>query len=63
MGERIVALKINISFKLEEQEMYNFLKSHLSPSIYMKELIQREMESKSIKPNPNKKKGGYEMNF
>jgi len=37
-------MKASISFKSNEQEMWDFLNSKLSISIYLKELIQRDME-------------------
>ena len=46
-----MALKVNISFKESERDMYDFLKSKLSPSVYLKEYIQSQM----IKSEPVKK--------
>lgn len=44
--------KIGISFKEDEKEMYDFLKSQLSPSIYVKQLLKEKMnEDKEIKKN------------
>ena len=39
-----MALKINISFKDTEKDLYDYLKSKMSPSIYLKEYLQKEME-------------------
>lgn len=38
--------KIGISFKDTEIELYEFVKEKLSPSIYIKELIKKDMEGK-----------------
>lgn len=38
--------KIGISFKDTENDLYDFLKEKLSPSIYIKELIKKDMENK-----------------
>ncbi|MDC4241663.1 MULTISPECIES: hypothetical protein [Clostridium] len=38
--------KIGISFKDTEIELYEFVKGKLSPSIYIKELIKKDMENK-----------------
>ena len=38
--------KIGISFKDSEIDLYEFVKGKLSPSIYIKELIQKDMENK-----------------
>lgn len=40
-----MAIKIGISFKESEKDIYDFLQKQLSPSIYIKELIKREKES------------------
>lgn len=39
--------KIGISFKDSEIELYEFIKSQLSPSIYIKQLIKDQMEKKN----------------
>ena len=44
-----MAIKIGISFKETEKELYDFLQKQLSPSIYVKELIQREIEATETK--------------
>lgn len=40
----IMAMKIPLSFKESEKEMYDFLQSQLSPSIYIKQLLLKEMK-------------------
>lgn len=37
--------KIGISFKENEVDLYEFVKGKLSASIYIKELIQKDMEN------------------
>lgn len=37
--------KVGISFKDSERELLEYLKSKLSPSIYIKELIKKDMEA------------------
>lgn len=37
--------KIGISFKDTESYLYEFVKGKLSPSIYIKELIKKDMEN------------------
>ena len=39
-----MAIKVSISFKDSEKSMYDFLQSQLSASIYIKELIKKEMK-------------------
>ncbi|MGL5149643.1 MAG: hypothetical protein ACRC7N_03600 [Clostridium sp.] len=43
--------KLSISFKdnQEEQKLYNFLKDQLSPSVYIKMLLKREMCQQEMK--------------
>lgn len=38
--------KLSVSFKNNEEEikLYNFLKSQLSPSIYIKELLKEQLQ-------------------
>jgi hypothetical protein len=47
-------MKISVSFKESEKEIYNYLKSQLSASIYIKQLVIDEMkksdQSINIKP-------------
>lgn len=39
-----MAMKIPISFKRSEKDMYDYLMQQLSPSIFVKQLIKKEME-------------------
>lgn len=39
-----MAMKIPVSFKKEEKDMYDYVDKKLSPSIYIKELIRDDME-------------------
>ena len=58
-----MALKIPLSFKDTEKEMYDFVKNQLSYSIYLKGLIQKDM---GLKENnkPNKKQNNdFQMDF
>ena len=41
--------KIGISFKDTEKELYEYIKTKLSASIYIKELIKKDMENNKIK--------------
>lgn len=48
-------MKIPLSFKESEKEMFDFLQSQLSPSIYIKQLLIREMkETPTNKEKPGK---------
>lgn len=38
-----MAKQISLSFKENEMDMYAYLKSKSSPSIYIKELVERDM--------------------
>ncbi|WP_154696475.1 hypothetical protein [Clostridium botulinum] len=42
-------MKIPISFKRDEEYLYDFLKGKKSPSIYVKELLETEMQKKDVK--------------
>lgn len=37
-------MKIQISFKTDEVDLYNFLKEKRSPSIYIKDILEKEMQ-------------------
>lgn len=50
--------KIGISFKDTEIDLYEFVKDKLSPSIYIKELIKKDMENKE---NNNKKNLSFDF--
>lgn len=45
-----MAMKISVSFKESEKEIYNYLKSQLSASIYIKQLIIEDMKKCNYKP-------------
>ncbi|HEY5563916.1 MAG TPA: circadian clock-controlled protein [Clostridiaceae bacterium] len=57
-----MALKVSISFKETEKDMYNFLLSQLSPSIYIKGLIKKEMPVKVMK-NEKKQESDFDLDF
>jgi len=57
-----LALKVSISFKETEKDMYNFLLSQLSPSIYIKGLIKKEMPVKVMK-NEKKQESDFDLDF
>ncbi|MGL4875199.1 MAG: hypothetical protein ACRC30_11185 [Clostridium sp.] len=42
------SLKVPISFKQSEKSMYDFLQSKLSPSVYIKEFLIREMKKEGL---------------
>ena len=49
------SLKIIISFKQEEIELYNFVKGKRNASCYVKDLIEKDISHKSkVNINPNK---------
>lgn len=50
------ALKVSLSFKQQEQEIYNFLQSKLSPSIFIKELLLKEMKKEGYEEEQQEKK-------
>jgi hypothetical protein len=39
-----MAMKVSLSFKSDEKEMYDYLMQQLSTSIYIKSLLKKEME-------------------
>jgi hypothetical protein len=45
-----MALKVPLSFKESEKDIYDFLKRQMSASIFIKQLIQKEMGENEIKP-------------
>ena len=48
-------LKVIISFKKEEIELYNFVKRKRNASCYVKDLIEKDISPKSkVNINPNK---------
>lgn len=42
-------VKVSISFKDSEKELYEYLKRQLSPSIFVKELLKEKMENDKAK--------------
>lgn len=44
-----MAKQVSLSFKEDEMELYNFIKSKSSPSIYIKELVEKDMNGIEIK--------------
>ena len=58
-----MALKVNISFKNTEKEMYDFLLSQLSPSIYLKELIKKEMGKREEQAPTKNQNSGVNLDF
>lgn len=42
------SLKIPVSFKQNEKAIYDFLSSKLSPSVYVKEILIREMKKEGL---------------
>ncbi|MGL5084298.1 MAG: hypothetical protein ACRC68_01025 [Clostridium sp.] len=41
-------MKIPISFKKEEEHIYNYIKSKRNASVYIKDLVEEEMNNKNI---------------
>lgn len=58
---KFLAIKVSISFKDSEKGMYDFLQSQLSASIYIKELIKKEM--KLYENKISNKKNNNEFNL
>jgi len=58
-----MALKIPISFKKDEKDMYDFLLSQLSPSIYIKEYLKSQMKLKENKTPNEKQNSKFELDF
>lgn len=46
-------MKIPISFKTGEEDLYNFLKSKRSPSVYIKDLLEKEMGNNNLNMDKN----------
>ena len=53
-----MAIKVGISFKESEKDIYDFLQKQLSPSIYVKELIKKEKEAEEAKTEEKPKRKG-----
>lgn len=49
-----MAMKISVSFKENEKQIYDYLMTKLSPSIYLKELILKEMKNQETKQTKKK---------
>lgn len=47
-----MAIKVPLSFKSKEKPIYDYLmkKGRLSPSVYIKQLLENEMEKDSVTP-------------
>ncbi len=46
-------MKVQLSFKKNEEDMYKHVKEQLSESIYLKQLVKKDMEQqKPAKKNP-----------
>lgn len=45
-------LKIIVSFKKTEKELYNYTKSKRNPSCYIKDLIEKDMKANSNNYKP-----------
>lgn len=58
-------MKIPISFKESEKEIYSFIKSKLSPSIYIKELVIADMKKSNTSREEmhEKKKRNFELDM
>lgn len=54
-------MKIPISFKKSEEELYNFLNSKRSPSIYVKDLLEKEMKKDIKKDDANNDYDGFDF--
>mgnify|MGYP001562718145 CR=1 FL=1 len=58
-----MAIKVSISFKDSEINMYDFLQSQLSSSIYIKELIKKEMRLNDNKISNKKNNNKFNLDF
>lgn len=58
-----MAMKVSVSFKEDEKRMYDFLKKQLSPSIYIKEMLKKEMETDCKKTSADNKSTHELFNF
>lgn len=56
-----MAMKIPVSFKENEKELYDYVISQLSASIYIKQLIKNDMEKN--KPDIKKVKNKIDFDF
>jgi len=44
-----MSIKVNISFKESERDMFNFLDKQISASYYLKQLIKEKMNLEKVK--------------
>ncbi|MCE5220895.1 MAG: hypothetical protein LLF98_06395 [Clostridium sp.] len=58
-------MKIPISFKESEKEIYDFIKAKLSPSVYIKELVIADMKKSNInkEERQERKKRNFELDM
>lgn len=49
-----MAMKVSLSFKEDEKDMYNYLMKQLSASIYLKQLLRDEIERQEPKKEVKK---------
>jgi hypothetical protein len=52
-----MAIKVNISFKESEREMFEFLDNQISASYYIKQLIKEKMDHNKPAPKQNNNTG------
>lgn len=58
-----MAIKVSISFKDSEKNMYDFLQSKLSSSIYIKGLIKKEMRLNENQISNKKNNNKFNLDF
>jgi hypothetical protein len=58
-----MTIKVSISFKDSEKYMYDFLQSQSNSSIYIKELIKREMRPIENKISNKKNNNEFNLDF
>lgn len=62
-------MKIPISFKKQEEHIYNYIKSKRNASVYIKDLVEEEMNNtKGVKNKPSglnreENNGNLELDF
>ena len=56
-------LKISVSFKQEEIELYNFIKGKRNPSCYIKDLAEEDMKSNRTNIKNTKSNNKFEFDF
>ncbi|NWK10390.1 hypothetical protein [Clostridium cadaveris] len=54
-------MKIPVSFKESEQYIYDYAKSKISPSVYIKELIIEDMKKNNEKHDNGRRKRNLEF--